>query len=119
MRFRMEGEFTGQKWKMQSARLRFTRYGNVLTIGANQTGLFLAPFVLFSMGHPPLFIPWTEISNVRPVTILLFKFVAMHLGQEEQIPFTIGENLANQLKALADTAWPAGNRNWEQPPPIG
>ena len=66
-RFRLQGEFTGPTRAMQSARLRFgTNYNNVLTIGADQNGLFMVPFVLFRMGHPPLFIPWTEISNVRP-----------------------------------------------------
>ena len=117
MRFRMQGEFAGPVRKMQSARLRFTNYNRVLTIGANQNGLFMVPFVLFRVGHPPLFIPWTEISNVRPVTVLFFKFVAMQLGQEEKIPVMIRTNLADWLKALAGTSWPTGNRNWELPPP--
>lgn len=118
-RFRMEGEFAGLTRKMQGARMRYsTNYNNALTIGADQNGLFMAPFVLFRVGHPPLFIPWAEISNVRPVTVLFFfQFVAMQLGQQEQIPFMIRTSLAEWLKTLAGTSWPQGNRNWNLPPP--
>src|SRR5579884_1350704 len=112
-RFHVQEEFTGHKWNLQSARMRFgANYNNVLTIGANQTGLYMVPFVLFRLGHPPLFIPWTEISNVRPVNILFFfKYVSMQLGREEQIPFAINTDLAAEIKAVAGESWP--RENWE------
>lgn len=43
-RFRMQGAFLGQKWHMQSARMRWlANYNNVLTIGADNAGLFIVP----------------------------------------------------------------------------
>jgi hypothetical protein len=39
------------------------RYNNALTIGADPRGLYLAMLPLFRMGHPPLFIPWSDIST--------------------------------------------------------
>lgn len=118
-RFRMQGDFSGTKWSMQSAKMRYgTGYNNALTIGADSTGMFLAPLALFRMGHSPLFIPWAEISDVRAVTVLyFFKFTAMRLGRTEQIPFRIQMGLAARLKAIAGPAWPEGNSNWELPPP--
>ena len=48
---------------MQSAAMRWlTHYNNVLTVGADSEGLFLVPFFLFRVGHPPLFVPWAEIT---------------------------------------------------------
>jgi hypothetical protein len=61
-RFRLQGTFTGQKWTMQSARMRWlSQYNNVLTVGADSTGLFMATMFLFRTGHPPLFVPWSGL----------------------------------------------------------
>jgi hypothetical protein len=61
-RFRIQGTFRGQTWSLQSARMRWSSYSSVLIIGSNKTGLFIVPFILFRAWHPPLFIPWTEIT---------------------------------------------------------
>jgi hypothetical protein len=55
--------FPDQRWRWKSARMRWgANYNNCLTIGADPTGLYLSPFFFFRIGHPPLFIPWAEIS---------------------------------------------------------
>lgn len=72
---------------MQSGIMRWTtRYGNVLTIGADSRGLYLAVLFLFRSGHPPLYIPWDgiEISERRgwmsPYVVFTFKSAAgVHL----------------------------------------
>jgi hypothetical protein len=54
--------FSGQKRTMQSGYLNWARYRGVLTLGANESGLYLAVMVLFRVGHPPLLIPWHDIT---------------------------------------------------------
>jgi hypothetical protein len=55
--------FSGERHKFQSARMRRgMNFNNCLTIGANHMGLYLSVFVLFRIGHEPIFIPWSEIS---------------------------------------------------------
>jgi hypothetical protein len=94
-RFRMQGSYDGQKWPLQSARMRWTaHYNGVLTVGANRTGLFIAPLILFRVGHPPLFVPWVEIVAVRKTIFFFFNFVELRLGRSEEIPFTISAKLA-------------------------
>ena len=57
------GRFAGQRWYMQSGAMRWTtHYNNVLTIGADSRGMYLAVLFLFRGGHPPLYIPWDEIE---------------------------------------------------------
>jgi hypothetical protein len=118
-RFRLQATFTGQSWTMQSARMRWlTRYNNALTIGADTTGLFMVPFLLFRAGHPPLFVPWSEISDVRETQFLFIKFVEMRLGRAEEVPFRIRASLAAKIQAAAGPEWPANfTRALTQPPP--
>jgi hypothetical protein len=57
------GAFDGYRLYMQT--LLFAhgiRYGNTLVIGANHQGLYLAALFVMRPGHPPLLIPWEEIS---------------------------------------------------------
>jgi hypothetical protein len=120
-RFRMQGTFTGEKWNMQSARMRLSNYNGVLTVGADNTGLFIVTFILFRAWHPPLFVPWTEITVRNTTQLFFFKSVVLKLGREEQVPFTIRPKLAARIEAAAGPSWPLGQqRAMElQPPPIG
>jgi hypothetical protein len=120
-RFRAQGAFLGQKWKMQSARMRWNvQYNNALTVGATQAGLFLVPFVLFRTGHPALFIPWIEITCLGTSRIFFFKFTELRLGSSEKVPFKIRASLAADLQAAAGPSWPSEQVRTllSQPPPI-
>jgi hypothetical protein len=121
-RFSAQGDFTGAKWSMQSARMRFlSNYNNVLTVGANTTGLFIVPMILFRAWHSPLFVPWNEISVSRTTQLFFFRFVTLRLGRQEEIPFRIRAALAAKIEAAAGAAWPEykGAMEFQPPPPIG
>jgi hypothetical protein len=105
-RYRCEEGFSGDRSRFRSAAMRYgSHYGNCLTMGANPQGLFLSMSVPFLVGHPPLFIPWSEIT-VRRGRFLWSKYVELRLGQEPHIPFRISEGLASRLAAWAGGAWP-------------
>jgi hypothetical protein len=98
--------FPETRWSFQRAQFRWgTAYNNCLTFGADPHGLYLAVFPLFRLGHPPLFIPWREISVSRRKTLWI-KQVRLQLGLERQIPVTIRENLAQKLQNAAGSSWP-------------
>jgi hypothetical protein len=61
-RYAMPGNFQGQVLRFQSARLNWSNYSNVLSIGLSERGLYLSPMAIFRPFHPPLFIPWEEIE---------------------------------------------------------
>jgi hypothetical protein len=121
-RFRFQSDFAGRRWRMQSARMRrFANYNTCLTIGADETGLFIVPIFAFRAWHPPLFIPWVEISVTRKKQLFLFTFVELRLGRSEQIPFMIRAKLAEELQAAAGPGWPSEQPSGfiAPPPPIG
>jgi hypothetical protein len=61
--YRHSDEFRGERRRFQSARMRWgINYGSCLTVGATPRGLYLAALFIFRIGHPPLFMPWTDIS---------------------------------------------------------
>jgi len=104
--YRITEPFSGSKWKFESAQMRYlTRYNHCLTVGADPRGLYLSMYFLFQISHPPLFIPWRDISFSRK-SFLRFKYVEFHLGREVTIPFRISDRLAEKLKSAAGASWP-------------
>jgi len=105
-RYRWDERFFGEHLRFRSAAMRYgSHYGNCLTIGVNAQGLFLSLSIPFFPGHPPLFIPWNEIT-VRRTRVLWANCLELRLGRDPAIPFRIGERLAAKLAALAGEAWP-------------
>ena len=95
--YRATGESAGQRWSFQTAYMRWwSHYGNCLTVTADPRGLSLAVLWLFRIGHPPLFIPWEEISS-QPATWRWFRFVELRFRCAPSIPFRITEGLAQKL----------------------
>src|SRR6185312_6478184 len=87
--FRTQAPFPAARWTFQSGYMRYrVRMGNVLTVGADCHGLYLAVLPLFRLGHPPLLIPWSEIEVSR--TRILFRdMVRFELGKELGVPLSI------------------------------
>ncbi|HVA71703.1 MAG TPA: hypothetical protein VNF02_01225 [Candidatus Limnocylindrales bacterium] len=106
-RFRFEEKFSGVHWRWQSAQMRWiAAYHNCVTIGASPEGLYVAPFFPFRLAHPPLFIPWSEVSYSRK-KVMFTPMVCFELGRDQSIPFWVRENLGQRLQQAADGAWPA------------
>jgi hypothetical protein len=60
--YRATMPFTGQRWSWQMGWLGWSRYRAVLTVGADTSGLYLEVMRIFRIGHPALWIPWTDIT---------------------------------------------------------
>jgi hypothetical protein len=106
-RFASTLPFPSQTWRWVSARMRWgANYKSCLTIGADSAGLYLSTLFFFRIGHPPLFVPWTEISLRGRRKIFFMEFVELQLGREEHIPFLIRAGLADQIWSAAASNWP-------------
>jgi hypothetical protein len=104
--YRATQGFVGRSWRFQSARFRWlTGYNNVLTVGANPQGLYLAVFPLFRIGHPPLFIPWQDVS-VRPGRTLGFDIYKLDFRQAPSIHLQVRQSLGKRIGDAAGSAWP-------------
>lgn len=80
-RWRAREEPVGERFRMRSASigLRFfpVGYGNCLNVTVSERGLGLSLFFLFRFLSPPLFIPWSEVSEVKEGTFLFFRHVVV------------------------------------------
>ena len=105
--FRLESDFTGEKWSWQSAAMRWgSNLNNCLVIGCNERGLYLAMMPFLRFCHPPLLIPWREI-RVSTRRRFLSEYVQLLLGREERIPLLLRPHTAERLRLAARDRWPA------------
>jgi hypothetical protein len=77
-----------------------------LNFGSDETGLYLSVFPIFRPGHPPLLIPWSEITVVSGEKGLISKTRELLLGREQSIPLAISLALAEKIRLAAGAAWP-------------
>jgi hypothetical protein len=105
-RFRLRSKFTGSRWRGQSGQMRWLcGYRGCLTVGADSEGLYLATFPFFPLFHPPLFIPWNEVSMAKK-NLLFVSGVRFQLGKVLPIPLWIRERLAERLRGVAGSGHP-------------
>jgi len=105
-RYRLTSTFLGEKWAWQSGRMRFgAHYGNCLTLGCDEFGLYLATMKLFSFRHPPLLIPWGDI-RVTYTRWMLVSQVRLDLGRDPEIPLFLRPRVAERLRQAAGSRWP-------------
>jgi hypothetical protein len=104
--YRLQESFDGQRWHFQTAQMRWaTNYGNCLTVGVSPRGLYLAVVFLFRPGHPPLLIPWPDITvYMRERT--WFTVVELQFRRVPGIPLRISARLAARLATAAGPWWP-------------
>jgi hypothetical protein len=87
----------GVRFRFQSAGMRFgTNYGGCLTVGVNRMGLYLAVWFLFRIGHPPLLIPWRDITMTERKKFFIQQ-VVFQFARCSAIPFIIGKRLADKI----------------------
>jgi hypothetical protein len=106
-RYRLTSIYLGRRWPWQSGQMRWcTNYGNCLTLGCDEMGLYLAVMPLLRFHHPPLLVPWTDVS-VSYKRRLFWDFVRLGLGRDPEIPLLLRPKIAEKLKQAAAGHWPA------------
>ena len=99
-RYRLDGTFDGKKWYMCSASFRrFVGYSGVLTMGANARGLYLAAWVPFRLGHPPLLIPWQDVRRSKNNRFSIIN-VALELGGDSPVRVSINKSLVRRFEEV-------------------
>jgi len=96
--------FEGTRFYGQSARLRLVGYNNVLIVGVNATGLQLAVFFPFRLAHPPLFIPWTDITAANK-RAWFRNWVELRFARASDVPVLIPRALAERIASAAGAAF--------------
>lgn len=81
----------------QSASMRLIGfYNHCLSITPTKDGLFISVFFLFRIGHPPLFVPWDDITMMQ-ARWLFGDMVELRFSKAPTIPFRISKSLYEDL----------------------
>jgi hypothetical protein len=95
--YREASPHEGSKFRFQSASMRWMMgYNNCLTFGPGRDGLHISvPFPL-KIAHPPLAIPWSEISSSAHRG-RFFGGYRLHFARCPEVPFIITKKLMGKI----------------------
>jgi hypothetical protein len=104
--YRSAKPLPGNRWRFQDACMRFlASYSGVLTVGADAEGLYASVFLPFRISHPPLFIPWEDVS-VRPSKCLWVRVYKFEFRQVPSVRLQLREKLGKKIQTAAGLSWP-------------
>ena len=105
--YRANASFAGRKMWLKSIGLRrWTNYNNCITVGADKYGLYLAVLPIFRVGHPPLFIPWADISTEAGSRRFFGEFVKLKFTKQPDVPVLMSKRLAARIFKMKEESWP-------------
>ena len=94
--YQTQSTFEGERWNFKSGRMGVTNYSGCLTIGVNDRGLYLAVFPIFRVGHPPLFIPWYDITTSKSRKFLV-SYLDFTFARMPSVTFSVAERFGDTL----------------------
>ena len=93
------------KWRFESASLRrMAAYAGCLKFSVGREGLGISILFLFRVGHPPLLIPWTDITAHASESQIIKK-VRLEFAKEPKVPLTISLKLARRIRDASPAYW--------------
>ena len=96
----------GHTWRMQSVSLRgWCGYNNCVNIEATAKGLKIAPWFIMRPGHPPLFLPFDEMTSSSR-TMLGVGLEQVRMKQEPAIRIDFRRTLVDSVRQELGDVWP-------------
>jgi len=101
-----EGGYSGKVWRFQTLTTRRGMgYKGSANVGADSRGLYLSLFFLFRFGHPPMFVPWRDIT-ITEKQVSKTKMLELRFRKTENLPVRIFARLGDRLAEAAGPNWP-------------
>ena len=102
-KFRVEKTPTGgSTYRMQGARVGGVNYNGCLTVNISPAGIYLAPFFLFRLGHPPILIPFSAIQNPQSKKLFMVDVVQFDVGNPKITTIWLRKSLFEKLQEQCD-----------------
>jgi hypothetical protein len=100
----------GTRWQFRSAGFHRwsvfpASYGGILTLIGNEDGLRLSVFSMFRLGHPPIFIPWSEITATQVKRFFIFPLVRFDFVRVPSVAMFINPQLARKIQIALGYSW--------------
>lgn len=79
--YRDDANTAGEAHYMRSGEIGIVNYSSCLTLRVSDAGLRLSVMLPFRVGHPPIFIPWTDFHDVAENRVMfMFPFLNATIG---------------------------------------
>lgn len=92
-----KSSFSGKRFYFRSAQFGgYVGYGSCLTLGSGPNGFYLAVIPLFRLGHPPLLIPWSDITACE-VRRWLVAGIELQFAKTPWVSVRLSRRLAQSL----------------------
>lgn len=92
----------GQRFRFQTIHMAHKGgYGSCVAFGATPFGLHLSILALFRPGHPPIFVPWSDVAARRKDGAR----VVLEFTREPSIPVIMPPSLAAKIAAASRGAF--------------
>ena len=83
---------------------RWCGYNGCLIVAADERGLFLRLWPFFSIGHAPIFIPWSEIRQIRRETMWCRPIYRLVTARAPEVDFALHGRAWEAVRPHAEAA---------------
>ena len=102
--YRTRGAFDGAHFHLASARIGWSSYNGILNVGVGAHGLRLSVAFPFRPGHPPLLIPWADVT-AESVQGWIFDYFDLRFRLAPTVRVRISRQLGEKIAAAANQSW--------------
>lgn len=96
---------SGQLWRWRSLQIeRGAAYNNGVTIAADSSGIRFSVPIVFRPGHPPMFIPWSDLTITRDRR--WYGAVVRLEARKAPRAIVLPQRLADRIAESVGAAWP-------------
>ena len=103
--YRAREPFDGKRWSFQSGQFGWSNYGSCVTVGANPRGVYFSVLFPFRPGHPPLFVPWEDVSMAEGRGTFT-SYVDLRFRRVSQTRVRLSKRLGDRLRSQSGSTWP-------------
>jgi hypothetical protein len=112
--YRSREAFDGETRHFRSAQIGSSAYRSCLTMGARPWGLYLSVLFPFRPGHPPLLIPWQDISATETKRGFGSGY-EMRFRRVPGVAMQVSKDLGDALQTEAGSMWKEVPEPWTAP----
>ncbi len=104
--YRNAGDLPEKVWRFQTITTRWGMgYKGCTNVGADSRGVYISFGFLFRFGHPPIFVPWGDIT-ITENQVSRSKMLELRFRKTEDLPVRIFAELGARLVVAAGSNWP-------------